>query len=959
MGPSDGNSELYLVDAYALIFQVFHAVGEMSSPRGLPTNALFGFTRDLLFLHEELRPDYLIVVFDEGQPDFRLELHADYKANRGEMPEQLRMQLGPIREMIEAMNVPAVGKAGFEADDLIATLACAGAARGLDVYICSSDKDCRQLIGDRVRIYNLRKKSILDRAELLKDWGVTPEQVVDLQSLVGDAVDNVDGVPGIGLKTAAKLLQEYQTLDNLLAHVDEVSGTKRRENLKAATSVLERNRKLVRLDCNVPMDFDWAGWRRRPVNAARLLELFRGWGFHRFADQVQSAAGLTQVSQPSRQKVAPAVTPGTLFTSLEEEPGANGTLASDVHADGGAPSRTSVGAGWEADYHLVDTPEKLEDFLERASRHHRMAVDLETTALEPWNAEIVGYAICLEPKQSYYLAVRGPQGSRLLHPEMVRERLRLILEDPKVEKINQNIKYDVLVLRQQGIELRGIAGDSMVADYLLNAGERNHNLQSLARTYLQHEVIPITDLIGKKGAKQKRMDEVDPARIAVYAGEDADVAWRLCELLEMKLDEQHLRELYDTLEIPLIEVLAELEHNGIRLDVPRLRKLGAQLGEQLQGIEKRIYEIAGEEFNINSLKQLRTVLFERLNLPVRRKTGITGEASTDQETLEWLAGQGHELPQLLLKHRQLSKLKGTYIDTLPELVNPRNGRIHASFHQTVAATGRLSSSEPNLQNIPIRTELGGQIRQAFVPEEGWVLLTADYSQIELRLLAHFSEDPVLQQAFHEDRDIHALVAAQIYGVPEDQVTAEMRRRAKTVNFGVIYGMSAYGLAQRLQITREEAASFIDAYFARYPRVLRYQDQLLQRCREQGFVSTLLGRRRPFQSDVIRPDSTYQQRSQAEREAINMEIQGTAADLIKVAMLNVLRRLRREQRRSRLLLQIHDELVFEAPPEEVNPVARLVVEEMTGALAGKLRVPLKVDVSAGPNWLDVAEMGSLE
>src|SRR6266545_425639 len=450
------------------------------------------------------------------------------------------------------------------------------------------------------------------------------------------------------------------------------------------------------------------------------------------------------------------------------------------------------------------------------------------------------------------------------------------------------------------------------------------------------------------------MDEVATARVAEYSGEDADVALRLCDKLEPKLEPAGVRQLYDDLEIPLIEVLAELESNGIRLDVPFLRRLGEDMTRQMETLEQEIYTLAGHEFNIASLKQLRQVLFDELKLPVKRRTGTTNEPSTDQETLEELAEDKDKgtLPRKLLEHRKLAKLKGTYIDALPEMVNPKTGRLHAAFNQTVTSTGRLSASEPNLQNIPIRTEKGGQIRTAFVPEPGWQLLTADYSQIELRLLAHFCSDPGLRQAFAEDRDIHGSVAAQIFGVEEKDVTAEMRRLAKTVNFGVIYGISPVGLARRLEISREEAAKFIDAYFARYPKVLEYQQLLLTKCRQQGYVTTMLGRRRRFDPVGIRPDSTYQQRNQPEREAINMEIQGSAADLMKVAMLAIYRRLKREKRRTRMLLQIHDELVFEAPPEEVREVAALVTEEMTTALASRLQVPLKVDVSVGPNWLDV-------
>lgn len=918
---------MYLIDAHSLIFQVFHAIAEMSSPKGLPTNALFGFTRDLLHLRDK-NPEYLLAVFDMDGKTFRDDLYAEYKANRGPMPDDLQPQIPLIHQLLEAMRIPILGKKGYEADDVIATVAKAAAQRGLDVFICSSDKDCRQLIDDHVRIYNLRKNVILDRDALKADWEITPEQVVDLQTLVGDPVDNVPGVPGIGLKTAAKLLQEFGTLDNLLANIDRVPGAKKQESLRASGDKIQLSRQLVRLDTAVPMELDWEGWKLRDWDAPKLLALFQEWGFHRFADQMRGQARTTL-----RQ--------GELFPGDDAAPTTNGAPASTV----------PPGPKWESEYHLVNTPAKFEAFLKKLAKQKRFAIDLETTGLEPRQADIVGYAVCWKPGEAYYLAVRGPAGEKLLDPAMTLERLRPVLENAKVAKINQNIKYDLIALRQQGVTVAGVAGDPMVADYLLHSGERSHGMDSMAQRYLNHLVIPITDLIGK-GKKQLRMDQVPTARVAEYSGEDADVAYRLCDILEPELDQQGMKKLYEELEVPLVEVLAELEYNGIRLDVPRLERMSREMAKQLEEIEQEIYKLAGREFNIASLPQLRQVLFDELKLTPKRKTKITGAASTDQESLELLAAEGHALPRKIVEHRQIAKLKGTYVDALPLLLNPATGRVHASFNQTVAATGRLSSSDPNLQNIPIRSEQGGHIRQAFVPEPGWQLLTADYSQVELRLLAHFTGDAELQRAFAEDRDVHGLVAAQIYGVPEKDVQPAMRRVAKTVNFGVIYGMSSHGLAARLGIPREEAARFIDAYFARYPKVQEYQAKLLEDARRTGHVGTILGRRREFAPANIRPDSTYRQRSQTEREAINMEIQGSAADLMKQAMVNVYRRLRREDRQARMLLSVHDELVFEVPPDELNAVATLVNEEMTTALP--LSVPLKVDLSVGTNWLDVED-----
>ncbi len=978
----------YLVDAHALLFQVFHAIRGMTSPAGLPTNALFGFTRDLLFLRS-LRPDYLVCAFDRAEPTFRTTLYADYKAHRAEMPGDLQLQLPHIQRILEALAVPALSVAGFEADDVLATLARAGAERGLDVFICTSDKDCRQLIDDRVRLYSLRKRQPFGRAELLADWGITPEQVVDLQTLVGDSVDNVPGVPGIGIKTAAKLLQEYGTLEAIFANVDRIPGARRQENLRAAVGKVELTRTLVRLDTHVPIPLDWEAWRLHDVDMDRLRALFDEFGFHSLLAQVR--AGRPTDTTPMRQRgdsQARSASEGTkqaeLFTQEELFPfGANATTAVvEAEPNGAAPSDN----GWPHTYHLVDTPKAFQEFLEDLREQKRIAVDLETTSLQPLEAQIVGISFAWKEGEAWYLALRGPAGSALLDPDKVLARLRPILEDPAVAKVNQNIKYDLLVLRGHDIRPRGVAGDSMVADYLLHAGERSHNLEDLARRYLNHAVIPITDLIGKKSRKQpqRRMDEVPTDKVAEYSGEDADVAWRLCELLEAQLDaasgerqppvetqEQgadaprspgspSLRKLYDEVEVPLIEVLAELEYNGVRLDVPLLERLSVDMAKQMADVEKEIYELAGHPFNIGSLVQLRQVLFDELKLPVQSRTGITNAPSTDQETLEKLAAlevPGARLPRKILEHRLVAKLKSTYVDALPAMINPRTGRVHASFNQTVTVTGRLSSSDPNLQNIPVRREQGQQIRQAFVPEPGWQLLTADYSQIELRLLAHFSGDEALRRAFAEGRDVHAAVAAQIFGVSEDLVSPEMRRMAKTVNFGVIYGISAVGLAQRLEISRDQASRFIAAYFGRYPRVEEYQARLLRECRRTGRVSTLLGRRRAFDTTAIREGSTFANRNQAEREAINMEVQGSAADVIKLAMLHVHRRLRREDRAARMLLQIHDELVFEAPPEELPAVAALVREEMTVPVerALGLQVPLVVDLAAGPNWLDVVEL----
>src|SRR5262245_16068458 len=950
---SDSPASLYLLDTHALIYQMFHAIPAMTAPDGRPTNAVFGVARDLIAIHEDVRPTYLLCAFDTDEPTFRNVLYPEYKAHRDPPSPDLCVQVPIVHAVTSAMNIPCLGIPGYEADDVMATVASAAAARGVAATLCTTDKDCRQIIGDRVRMFNLRKKTTLDRPALMADWGVTPEQVVDLQALVGDTVDNVPGVQGVGEKTAAKLPQQYGTLDNLVAHVDEIKQPKLKENIKksVASGDLERSRKLVRLETNVPMDLDWENWYRKPWAGPRLTAMFEEWGFRSFASRARSTMKAAGQAKNAELLVAigvttapPGRTQGDLFAGTPEDVTPE-EFPFGANAEPAAPA-------WKTDYKLVDNPKAWKDFLKKLKAQKRFAIDLETTGLDPLRSPIVGYAFSWKEGEGWYVPVRGPDADSKLDPAAVLNDLKPILEDPAVQKVNQNIKYDQIVLKAAGIELKGVAGDSMVAHYLLHSGERTHNLDELTRKYFGHENISITELIGK-GKNQKTMAEVPTDKVCAYSAEDADAAWRLTNVLEADLDKSGLRGIYSTLEIPLIEVLADLEATGIRLDVPFLQKLSIEMTARLAGLEAEIHRLACKEFNIASLKQLRDVLFKDLKLPVLKRTDLSNEPSTDQETLEKLAALGHAVPKTIIEHRQVSKLKGTYVDALPALVNPNTGRIHTSFNQTVATTGRLSSSDPNLQNIPARSDMGREIRQAFLPKDGWVLITADYSQIELRLLAHFAGDEALRHAFAEGQDIHTEVATQIFNVKPAEVTSNQRRVAKTVNFGILYGMSAFGLAERLGIDRKEAERFIDQYFARYPKVQVYQDDLLAKTRRDGFVTSILGRRRKFEPTAIRPRTSYHGRNQAEREAINMEIQGSAADLIKLAMPTVHRRLNVEKRQAKMLLSVHDELVFEAPPEEVNAVAALVREEMIGAM--KLDVPLEVDVSAGRNWLEVEEV----
>ncbi len=889
---------LYILDAYSLIYQVFHAIPLMSGPAGQPTQAVFGIFRDILNLLKTKKPDYLAAAFDGPGRLTRSDLFEAYKAQRKPMPDDLIPQIPVVRQLFEAFRVPVLTFEGAEADDVIATLARRGAEQGFNVFICTADKDARQLLDDQTRIFNVRKQQVLDIEALKADWGITPEQVVDLLSLTGDSVDNVPGVPGIGVKTASQLLQQFGSLDEILANVSKVSGAKRKENLTNHAETARRARELIRLETDLPLEFDWEDLKTDGYNAKALKALCIECGFHRFLDEI-----------------------------VDE-------------ADPETP--------WEFErYEVVNTLEKLVAFVAELRQQARFSFDTETTSLEPLQADLVGFSFCWEPGRAFYLPVKGPEGEQVLDLGETLDALRPILTDPKVEIVGQNLKYDMLVLSRVGLKLAGHLTDTMVLSYLLESGERNHNLDELARRLLNHTMIPISSLIGK-GKAQITMDQVEVAKAAPYACEDADAAWRLDAILRPKVEEEGLWGLYADLERPLIQVLAEMEAVGVKVDVDQLRRLSQEFAERLESIKKEIHELAGREFNIGSSQQLRKILFEELGLSSTKKTP-GGEPSTDAEVLEELAGK-HPMPRLIVQHRQLDKLKGTYLDTLPELVHA-DGRIHASFHQVVTATGRLSSSDPNLQNIPVRTEDGRQIRQAFVTgETGWTLLTADYSQIELRVLAHFSQDPALLRAFAEDRDIHSVVAAQIFGVPESAVDSNQRRVAKTVNFGVIYGLSGFGLAGRLGISQADANRFIDAYFREYAGVDTFITRTLEQALAAGRVETILGRRRAISGIK---NTTGRVRNLAERTAVNTVIQGSAADLIKRAMLAVDQQLKAQQLPARMLLQIHDELVFETPREELPALSALVRDSMTHALT--LDVPLKVDLAAGPNWLDVIDL----
>ncbi|HUY34380.1 MAG TPA: DNA polymerase I [Pirellulales bacterium] len=933
--PSPGSETVWVIDANSLIFQVFHAIPEMTGPKGEPVNAIFGFVRDVLYILQEKRPNYLFCAFDLSGPTFRHELYPDYKVHRAETPDELVPQFPAIRRAVEALAVPVLELPRFEADDILATVARLAEERGCECFVVTADKDCRQLISDRVKLFNVRKQQVYDAQSLADDWGVRPDQVVDFQALVGDPVDHVPGVPLIGPKLARELLQKYGTLEAVLDHAHEVSGVKRKQNLVEGREQALLSRRLVRLDTHVPIDVDWAAGRAGGFDMARVRELFGEFGFHRLIEQAKRLSEV--IRKPTEIDGAP------LWDGLPRPSAAEDGLGRPSYGEYSDSLLNPQSSDWSVSYETIDTPGKLAALVEAMSRQARISIDTETTSASPTAAEIVGFSFAWEDDKAYYLPIRAPEGEPRLDPRATLAALRPLLESPAIGKIGQNLKYDMIVLRTAGVELAGVEFDTMVASYLLDAGERNHNLDELAERYLQHTNIKIESLIGK-GKNQKQMDQVSVAAVADYAAEDALVAWRLRPLLAEKLAENQQIELFETLELPLVEVLVELESNGIRVDVDRLAELSRQFGERLIRLEADIYDLAGHPFNIASPKQLAQVLFDEQKLPVVSKT--KSGASTDAGVLDELA-RLHPLPAKIIEYRQFAKLKNTYVDALPAMVNPRTRRVHASFNQVVAATGRLSSSDPNLQNIPIRSESGREIRSAFLPgHDDWLLLAADYSQIELRVLAHFSGDEALCLAFARDEDIHARVASQVYGVPLDQVTREMRRTAKAVNFGVIYGQSPFGLAKTLGISQEEAAKFIDGYFQRYPGIEVFLTKILAECLRKGYVHTVLGRRRAIRG--VRP-GTSRQRNLPERTAINTVIQGSAADLIKLAMIAVQRRLRREALAAKMLLQIHDELVFEVPPGEVVRLAMLVSEEMSNVQ--NLAVPLKVDVKTGRNWAE--------
>jgi DNA polymerase-1 len=927
----------YLIDGHSQIFRAYYApFGVLTSPSGEPVKATLIFTQMLLAILRERKPDYVALAMDVSDSTTkRAAVYSEYKSNRDQTPEDLPPQLDRIVQIVEALGIPIYRVQGYEADDLIATIAdrlSAPEHAGVELRIVSRDKDLYQVISDRVKLWDPVKDEVIDAAYMQSKLGFGPREAVEVQTLMGDSVDNIPGVQGVGLKTAASLIRKYGTADAAIAKADELTP-KLRESVRAFAGQVDVSRKLVTLDRDAPVDFDLEACRARPVPIERLRPLFEKLGFRRLIEQ------LDQVDAAERAKAAAA---GGGPSGSPEPPAGPGA------GPPGEPLQLEIFTTTPAGrYTLADTEPALERLLRDLARAPIFAVGAETTSIRPRDAELVGLSFSWQEGEGCYVPIRSRRG-RTLEPGRALARLRPILEDPLAKKVGQNVKFQIQALRAAGIDLKGIAFDSMIASYLLRPDRRGHSLDVLAREILGHRTIPITDLIGK-GKSQDSLLDVDTRRLADHAGENADVAWRLHRALAPEIEGSPMRSLYHDVELPLAEVLASMEWEGIGIDCGLLRSISDAMGRRIAELEAEIHRAAGRQFLIDSPKQLGEVLFDELKLRSIKRTKTA--RSTDADVLETLAVEtAHPLPRLVLEYRELAKLRGTYVDPLPQLLSPATGRLHPSFHQAVAATGRLSSSDPNIQNIPIRTEQGREIRKAFVPRDrDHVLITADYSQIELRILAHLSRDDTLMDAFAKDQDIHAAVASQVAGVPIGEVTREQRTKAKAVNFGIIYGQGAFGLARGLGISKGDAAGFIAAYKARYPGIVRFMAGCIAEAEKTGKVSTILGRQRPI------PEIHSQNRSRralGERLAVNTVVQGSAADMIKVAMVRIHGRLRRENIPVRLLIQVHDELVLEAPRGLAPEAAELVRHEMSAAIP--LSVPVRVDVAWGDNWLDAKD-----
>ncbi len=897
-----------LMDGHALVHRAFHALPPLTvNKTGEPIGAVYGFTSALLKALDEIDPTHCAIVFDRPTPTFRHMQYEEYKAHRASTPDDLRVQFKRIRELVSAFGIPAYEMDGYEGDDVLGTLSTQASEQGIDTVILTGDTDTVQLVTPYVKALLPRgmfKDTVLyDENKVMERYGVPPVLIPDYKGLVGDSSDNIPGVPGIGGKTAAKLVQEFGDIKGIYEHIEEVKPPRIQGLLKEHQAQAMMSVDLARIVVRVPLDLDFDACARSAFNREAVVALFREMEF------------------------------SSLLARL---PGGDGEEAVEGE-------ESAVSGGGEVEYHTVTDEDALDQMIAEVREAGYFAFDTETTSLNAMMAGLVGVSISAKAGVSYYVPVGHIVGQQL-PKELVVEKLKPLFEDDALPKTAHNANYDMMVLANYGIEVKGLANDSMIAAFLV--GEKALGLKGLSFDRLGVEMTPITELIGT-GSKQITMDKVSVDAASPYAAADADMTLRLSTMLEKEAREEGLWGMMEDVELPLVPIIVRMQRAGIALDAKLLTGMSMELTERLAVLEAGIYDDVGHRFTINSPKQLGDVLFKELELPSAKRT--KSGFSTDARVLEGLRG-AHPIVEKVLEFRQISKLKSTYLDALPDMVNPKTGRVHTTFNQTGSVTGRVSSNDPNLQNIPIRTELGGQVRHAFIAQDHpeWVLLAADYSQIDLRVLAHISEDPSLIKAFHDGADIHASTAAYVFDVPMDEVTAEMRRIAKTINFGIIYGISGFGLANRTGLSNEEAQRFIDQYFERYPGVKDYMEVTKHKAKAQGYVQTVLGRRRHFPEFNSR---NHNLRMAAERMAINMPIQGTSAEITKLAMIGVQNRMDEARMQSRMLLQVHDELIFEVPRDEVEEMSGLAREVMASAL--ELSVPLKVDVKMGPNWGDMA------
>ncbi len=920
--------KLFLLDAMALIYRAHFAFSKNPriNSKGMSTGAVLGFTNSLLDIVNKEQPTHIAVAFDTNAPTFRHESYEAYKATREEQPEDIQIAIPIIKELVKAFKIPSLELDGYEADDIIGTIAKKAIQKGYVVYMMTPDKDYAQLVEDKIYLYKPAYMGsgvdILGVAEVLKKFDIeTVDQVRDILGLQGDNVDNVPGIPGVGAKTAVKFIKEFGTIENLIKNTDKLQG-KLKEKVEENAQQALLSKELVTIKVDVPIAYDFNLMELSAPDKDKLKTIFEELEFRTLAKRVLGEGGLVGTGDTGQLTMFKE---GELQKEVENSTDKNYKTLEDVTHR----------------YHLVNNESEIKKLSEKLKASREFCFDTETTGVDPLVAELVGLSFSVKKGEAFYIPVPGDE----LKAKSILELIRKPLEDDRIIKIGQNIKYDILVLKKYQVHIRGPLFDTMLAHYLFEP-ETRHNMDVLAENYLGYSPVSIETLIGKKGKEQMSMRDVDVEKVYEYACEDADITYQLKETFAPVLTEKNLNRLFEQVECPLIYVLAEMEFEGVKVDPHSLGILSGEMAEELDKLQKEIYKLGGTEFNISSPKQLGEILFDKLKLVDKPQKTRTGQYATGEEILSKLADE-HKIVRKILDYREIQKLKSTYVDALPVMISEGDGRVHTSFNQTIAATGRLSSTNPNLQNIPIRTEKGREIRKAFVPtDENHVILSVDYSQIELRIMAAFAEDKSMIQAFKEGKDIHSITASKIFQIPLEDVTGDMRRKAKTANFGIIYGISAFGLSQRLNIARKEAAEIIDAYFKEFPSVKNYMDKVIGQAREVEYVETILGRRR-YLRDINSRNATM--RGFAERNAINAPIQGSAADLIKVAMINIHDYMKKNNLKSKMILQVHDELVFDVYKPELQKLESEVIKLMKTAIP--LKVPVEVESGTGLHWLE--------